>query len=46
VDEDMKFCPACGASMSQVVCPNCQNECGPGTKFCPMCGTKFEEGKK
>lgn len=36
VDEDMRFCTQCGASLSR----NC--ECGaalnPGVRFCPQCG--------
>lgn len=39
-----KFCPECGAQMTQPVadaCPNCGKETH-GAKFCPECGTKVE----
>ncbi len=39
-----KFCPECGAPMTQPVADNCPkcNAATHGAKFCPECGTKIE----
>ena len=44
VDDDMRFCPICGAEITFGgirFCPNCGKERQPTDKFCAQCGYPF-----
>lgn len=54
IEENMKFCPNCGANVEELKkaekaqetnrCLKCGKEVPTGTKFCPSCGTNLENG--
>lgn len=44
VNDDMRFCPICGAEIMYGgirFCPNCGKERQPTDKFCAQCGYPF-----
>ena len=40
----VNFCPHCGQSQTQVLCPECRSEVEPGWRHCVNCGAAVGEG--
>lgn len=38
------FCPHCGQSQTQILCPECRSELEPGWRHCVNCGAAVGEG--
>jgi hypothetical protein len=44
VHRPVNFCPHCGQSQTQVLCPECRAEIEPGWRHCVNCGAAVGEG--
>ena len=44
VDRSVNFCPHCGQSQTQLLCPECRSEVEPGWRHCVNCGAAVGEG--
>jgi hypothetical protein len=44
VHRPVNFCPHCGQSQTQILCPECRGEIEPGWKHCVNCGAAVGEG--
>jgi hypothetical protein len=40
----VNFCPHCGQSQTQILCPECRSEIEPGWRHCVNCGAAVGEG--
>jgi hypothetical protein len=40
----VNFCPQCGQSQTQTVCPRCRSDVEPGWRHCVNCGAAVAEG--
>jgi hypothetical protein len=40
----VNFCPHCGQSQTQILCPECRSEVEPGWRHCVNCGAAVGEG--
>jgi predicted RNA-binding Zn-ribbon protein involved in translation (DUF1610 family) len=40
----VNFCPHCGQSQTQLLCPDCRSEVEPGWRHCVNCGAAVGEG--
>jgi hypothetical protein len=40
----VNFCPHCGQSQTQILCPECRSEVEPGWRHCVNCGAPVGEG--
>ena len=40
----VNFCPHCGQSQTQLLCPECRSEVEPGWRHCVNCGAAVGEG--
>ncbi len=43
VNRMVNFCPHCGQSLTQILCPECRSEVEPGWKHCVNCGAAVGE---
>jgi tRNA(Ile2) C34 agmatinyltransferase TiaS len=39
----VNFCPHCGQSQTQILCPECRSEVEPGWRHCVNCGAAVGE---
>jgi hypothetical protein len=44
VHRPVNFCPHCGQSQTQILCPECRSEIEPGWRHCVNCGAAVGEG--
>jgi hypothetical protein len=44
VHRPVNFCPYCGQSQTQILCPECRSEIEPGWRHCVNCGAAVGEG--
>lgn len=44
VHRPVNFCPHCGQSQTQILCPECRAEIEPGWRHCVNCGAAVDEG--
>jgi hypothetical protein len=44
VHRPVNFCPHCGQSQTQILCPECRSEVEPGWRHCVNCGAAVGEG--
>ncbi len=44
VHRAVNFCPHCGQSQTQILCPACRSEVEPGWRHCVACGAAVGEG--
>lgn len=44
VHRPVNFCPHCGQSQTQILCPECRGEIEPGWRHCVNCGAAVGEG--
>lgn len=44
VHRPVNFCPHCGQSQTQILCPECRAEVEPGWRHCVNCGAAVGEG--
>ena len=44
VHRAVNFCPHCGQSQTQILCPECRSEVEPGWRHCVNCGAAVGEG--
>jgi hypothetical protein len=44
VHRPVNYCPHCGQSQTQILCPECRSEIEPGWKHCVNCGAAVGEG--
>jgi len=44
VHRPVNFCPHCGQSQTQILCPECRGELEPGWRHCVNCGAAVGEG--
>jgi hypothetical protein len=44
VHRSVNFCPHCGQSQTQILCPECRSEVEPGWRHCVNCGATVGEG--
>jgi hypothetical protein len=44
VHRPVNFCPHCGQSQTQILCPECRSEVDPGWRHCVNCGAAVGEG--
>jgi hypothetical protein len=42
-DRTVNFCPHCGQSQTQILCPECRSEVEPGWRHCVNCGAAVGE---
>jgi hypothetical protein len=45
VHRAVNFCPHCGQSQTQILCPECRSEIEPGWRHCVNCGAALGEGR-
>ena len=44
IGRTVNFCPHCGQSQTQILCPECRSEVEPGWRHCVNCGAAVGEG--
>jgi Double zinc ribbon len=44
MNRTVNFCPHCGQSQTQILCPECRSEVDPGWRHCVNCGAAVGEG--
>jgi hypothetical protein len=44
IHRPVNFCPYCGQSQTQILCPECRSEIEPGWRHCVNCGAAVGEG--
>jgi len=44
IHRPVNFCPHCGQSQTQILCPECRSEIEPGWRHCVNCGAAVGEG--